>query len=663
MKNLSIFWKIFVIVVILSIAMVFIGGFGVATLRSKTIEKTEQNLKALAENSAGEFWNFINNYIQFLEYLSNEESIKSVFNDELYSEQVLSIFERVIKSHPDVLFAYIGLKDKRMYLVPNDIEEGDEYNPIIQDWYKAAISKQNQVVITEPYQDTYYGKPVTLVTVAKAIQTQDGIIGVLGIDFECSKLANQLLQKGKELGYLHAVVSENGTIILHSVKDYVGKSVKDTEFFKKWQTGPESGVFGYVYDNTPRITGYKRLPNGWIYATVVPEKVLMSEVNKLTLIFAIIIALAIIISIVFALIISRRYIVKPLKELSGVAEKIAQGDLTVSFSLDTKDEIGKLGNVLSSMVTSLRGMAQRIQEESNRVKKEANQVAAVSEEVSATIEELTAQVDSVGSNVNNASAAIEQLTSGIEEVAASAQNVANASQKLSEEAQRVSTLANEGQKAILSIADVITQTKEKANTTFETVEKLSDSAKNIGEIVDTINSIAEQTNLLALNAAIEAARAGEAGRGFAVVADEIRKLAEESKQATQNIANILKGILDESVKASEATKETVEIVNQAAGQSNLVKGQFDQILNSILKMSQMVENLAASAQEQSAAAEEMSSAMDSASRSMVEVVEQMNEVTMAVKQQADAISTVARAAEKLDDIAEKLVEEVKKFKI
>ncbi|MFN3329169.1 MAG: methyl-accepting chemotaxis protein, partial [Fervidobacterium pennivorans] len=178
-----------------------------------------------------------------------------------------------------------------------------------------------------------------------------------------------------------------------------------------------------------------------------------------------------------------------------------------------------------------------------------------------------------------------------------------------------------------------------------------------------INSIAEQTNLLALNAAIEAARAGEAGRGFAVVADEIRKLAEESKQATENIANILRGIVDNSMKASDATKETVEIVNKAYNESDLVKSQFEQILQSIVRMSQMTENLAASAQEQSAAAEEMSSAMDSASKSMVSVVEQMNEVTMAIKQQADAISNVARTAENLDAVAEKLVETVRRFKI
>ena len=125
----------------------------------------------------------------------------------------------------------------------------------------------------------------------------------------------------------------------------------------------------------------------------------------------------------------------------------------------------------------------------------------------------------------------------------------------------------------------------------------------------------------------------------------------------------MKGILDESVKASEETRETVEIVNQATEQSSLVSGKFEQIVQSIMKVSQMVENLAASAQEQSAAAEEMSGAMDSASKSMVSVVEQMNEVTAATKQQADTIVTIAKTAEELDNLAERLVSAVNKLKI
>lgn len=661
MRNMSIFQKILVIVAVLAIGMVVIGIYSVLSLRSNIIEKTKQNLQALAENSGETFWNFIEQHSKLIDLLSKDANVMGVYKNE-YQEDVWmkKLFYSVVKSYPDVMYVYVGLKDKRMYLVPEEtLPEG--YDPTSRPWYQAAVAKPGQIIITEPYADASTGKLV--VTIAKTIQTDEGIVGVVALDFDISKLSDALLSKGKELGYLNAIVSAEGNIIMHSDKTLIGKNVKDTEFFQKWVSGPDSGVFGYTFNNAKRITGYKKLPNGWIYATLVLEKDLMKEVNLQTLINVSITIVAIVLGVIVALFISRVFVVKPINFIVDKAEKIANGDLTVRIDYSSKDEIGKLAAALDKMVLALREIATTIERDSQTVKQEASQVAVISEEVSATIEELTAQVDSVNSNVNNASAAIEEMTSGIEEVAASAQNVAHASQKLSEEAQKVSQLASEGQKAILSIADVIVQTREKADVTFQIVEKLSESAKNIGEIVDTINSIAEQTNLLALNAAIEAARAGEAGRGFAVVADEIRKLAEESKQATQNIANILRGIVDNSMKASDATKETVEIVNKAYNESDLVKSQFEQILQSIVRMSQMTENLAASAQEQSAAAEEMSSAMDSASKSMVSVVEQMNEVTMAIKQQADAISNVARTAENLDAVAEKLVETVRRFKI
>jgi methyl-accepting chemotaxis protein len=661
MRNLSIFQKILVIVAVLAIGMVIIGIYSTFSLRSSIIKKTKQNLPALAENSGETFWSFIEQHTELIELLSKDANVMGVYKNE-YQEDVWmkKLFDSVIKSYPDVMNVYVGLKDKRMYLVPEqELPEG--YDPTSRPWYQAAVAKPGQIIVTEPYADASTGKLV--VTVAKTVQTDEGIVGVVALDFDVSKLSDTLLSKGKELGYLNAIVSAEGNIIMHSDKTLVGKNVKDTEFFQKWVSGPESGVFGYTFNNEKRITGYKRLPNGWTYATVVLEKDLMKEANLQTLINISITIVAVILGVIVALFISRAFVIKPINDIVESADKIANGDLTVRINYSSKDEIGKLAAALDKMVLALREIATNIERDSQTVKQEASKVAAVSEEVSATIKELTAQVDSVNSNVNNASAAIEEMTSGIEEVAASAQNVANASQKLSEEAQKVTQLANEGQKAIFSIADVIVQTREKADVTFQIVEKLSESAKNIGEIVDTINSIAEQTNLLALNAAIEAARAGEAGRGFAVVADEIRKLAEESKQATQNIAEILRGIVDNSMKASEATNETVEIVNKAYSESNLVKSQFEQILQSIVRMSQMTENLAASAQEQSAAAEEMSSAMDSASKSMVSVVEQMNEVTMAIKQQADAMSNIARTAENLDDIAEKLVETVRRFKI
>ncbi|MDI6864021.1 MAG: methyl-accepting chemotaxis protein, partial [Pseudothermotoga sp.] len=188
------------------------------------------------------------------------------------------------------------------------------------------------------------------------------------------------------------------------------------------------------------------------------------------------------------------------------------------------------------------------------------------------------------------------------------------------------------------------------------VGELSEQAKNIGQILQTINSIAEQTNLLALNAAIEAARAGEAGRGFAVVADEIRKLAEESKRATDQIGQILGQISQGAMKADNATKETVQVVEGMSKQSDVVVEQFSKITGQINSMVSQIESLAASAEEQSAAAEEMSSAMDTATKSITVIAQQVEEMTQAVKQQASGAQNVSSLSEELSSIAESLVE-------
>lgn len=660
MRNWSFFWKVgFVVVVLLGI-LVTIGFVSVLQLRGNIVRKTKDNLQSLARSNGESFMNFLQGYFQLVDFLSRDANVQGVFRNEYGEDEwMMKLFKTIKSSYADVMYVYAGLKDKRMYLVPEEPLPPD-YDPRVRPWYTEASSKPEHVIVTKPYQDAVTGKTIT--TVAKAIRTADGIVGVVAVDFDISALSKKVLSLGQDLGFQNAVVADDGTVLLHTDEKLVGRSVRDTDFFKKWTSGPEHGVFGYVFNNQRRITGYRRLPNGWIFATLVLEKDLMSEANTAALILGFVVGLGVIFGVALTFGIIRLYVTKPIKLLVSAAERVSTGDLTVTIDFESADELGKLASVLNSTIGSLREIARRVLSDSVALKEESTHLAAASEETSATVEEISAQVDGVNSNVNNASAAIEELTSGIQEVAAAAQNVAKASQNLSEEASKVSNLASNGQKTILGVAEIIAQTKIKANETYETVQKLSESAKNIGAIVDTINSIAEQTNLLALNAAIEAARAGEAGRGFAVVADEIRKLAEESKHATGNIANILRGILDDSLKASEATRETVEIVNRAAEQSNSVRNQFQEILDSIVRMSQMVENLAASAQEQSAATEEMSSAMDNASKSMLNVVDQIGEVSTAIRQQAAALGGVAKTAENLDELAKRLFEAIARFK-
>jgi len=148
MRNLSIFQKILVIVAVLAIGMVIIGIYSTFSLRSSIIEKTKQNLQALAENSGETFWSFIEQHTKLIELLSKDANVMGVYKNE-YQEDVWmkKLFDSVIKSYPDVMNVYVGLKDKRMYLVPEqELPEG--YDPTSRPWYQAAVAKPGQIIVT-----------------------------------------------------------------------------------------------------------------------------------------------------------------------------------------------------------------------------------------------------------------------------------------------------------------------------------------------------------------------------------------------------------------------------------------------------------------------------------------------------------------------------------
>ncbi|MEN5093896.1 methyl-accepting chemotaxis protein [Pseudomonas protegens] len=300
--------------------------------------------------------------------------------------------------------------------------------------------------------------------------------------------------------------------------------------------------------------------------------------------------LAALLTIVLALLLTRS-IVTPLNKALNAAEVIAGGNLRQAIEVDGKDEPARLLRALAEMQASLRRTIEQIAGS-------ATQLASASEELSAVTEEASRGVQQQNTEIEQAATAVNEMTAAVEEVARNAVSTSEASQQSTQ-------AAREGRDRVVQTVEAIQTMAHDVQNTSVMIEGLATQGRDIGKVLDVIRAIAEQTNLLALNAAIEAARAGEAGRGFAVVADEVRALAHRTAQSTQEIEKMVAGIQNGTGEAVESmqqsnqrTQSTLELA-RAAGVS------LEQIAESINQINERNLVIASASEEQAQVSREV----------------------------------------------------------
>ncbi|MCK5146858.1 HAMP domain-containing protein [bacterium] len=287
--------------------------------------------------------------------------------------------------------------------------------------------------------------------------------------------------------------------------------------------------------------------------------------------------------------------------LIEVMKDIADGeaDLTKRINLNTKDELGELSKWFDTFLDRLHLIIKQ-------VASNTEQVATASSEISATSEELASGSEEQNSQTSDVAAAVEEMTAAILENARNATHTAQISEQASTKAQEGAVAMQETRKGMEEI--VLSTSK-----TSDIINSLSGRADQIGEIIQVINDIADQTNLLALNAAIEAARAGEQGRGFAVVADEVRKLAERTTKATSEVGETIKAIQEDTKNASKSMEEADAVVSRGKQATVKTEEVLGEIMQSVARSMEMINQIAAATEEMSSGAEDISKNVDSIS--------------------------------------------------
>jgi methyl-accepting chemotaxis protein len=465
--------------------------------------------------------------------------------------------------------AYLGNKDGS-FLIRPDSKMPDGYDPRARPWYKSAENSSGSA-LTEPYIDLASGQLV--ISIVNSVLKGGQNVGVVGGDLSLQVIADSInaLDFGG-MGYAF-LVSADGKILVHPDKALVMKTLKDVYPQNTPRLGKDLSEI--EVNGKTRIVTFTQIKglssvNWYIGLSVDKDKAFAKLSNfRASAIVATIIAVVIIIALLGMLI---RILLQPLHVMTRAMQDIAdgEGDLTKRLTIQSQDEFGILGTAFNRFVERIHTSIREVASATGQVNEVALRVVSASNSSMFNSDQQASRTSSVAAAINQLGAAAQEI----------AQNAALASQHSSD----ARNLAEDGQQVVDRSIKSMNQLSTMLSASSTNIESLNSKTVNIGQILDVITSISQQTNLLALNAAIEAARAGEAGRGFAVVADEVRNLAHRTQESAQQVQTMIEELqvgARESVstmgESQRHSQDSVEIANLAGERLNSVTQRIGEI--------------------------------------------------------------------------------------
>lgn len=374
------------------------------------------------------------------------------------------------------------------------------------------------------------------------------------------------------------------------------------------------------------------------------------------------VVLVVIVGVAFYFILSSS-IAKPVNRLQEYVQEISNGNLAVeNLNIQSKDEIGSLAKSIDQLKGTVTRLLVNLSDNANHLTVTSEQLTLATENVSSVSQTLMDVVKDGADSANTMATSASESATAMDETALAVQKIAESSQELFNFASETERITSDGAENIKTASEQMDSIYESTKLTTELIHKLSKQSEEIENITKVITDITEQTNLLALNAAIEAARAGEHGKGFAVVADEVRKLAEESNRSAGQIVALTTEIQQDTKNVEKAVEQSLSNVQQGVDIIDNAGVSFNQIATAITNMKEQIEDVSAVTQQISAAAEEVAASVSEISRSAEMTKENVQQSFQSAETQNASIKELLSVSNELGERAQDMQQIVKKYK-
>lgn len=509
-------------------------------------------------------------------------------------------------------------------------------------------------------------KPI--VGIAYPLKINNKIVGAIAatIDFQnIYKYASTI--KVGENGYAY-MIDKKGYFVYHpegkgKMEENLGETdnTELKQLVEKMKAG-ETGKGYYTYEGVRKFVNFTSVSD-WIVVVTANYNEYMAPafgIRRNTILIA---TASVIISMILACFFSSRNIINPIKTLESLMIKAGDGDLTVRFNLNTRDEIQVLGEYFNTMIEHQSNIVDNVRKGSKELASVSDEMVASSEEISASAEQIANNTQVVSSNANKQNDLVVEASKVLVEFSSFiqiAQNRANIAKNNSHDTMNA---AKEGRISLKNTIDAIENIRKVSLETEDILQVLNELSNKVSGIINTINNISAQTNLLALNASIEAARAGEHGRGFTVVANEVRKLSEQTNIEANEISSLINEMvihINKAVKSMDSSKHAVEDGVKVAKDTDKA---FVKIIDAVQQIVEDIEKIVEATKDEVADSDQIIKLIDSVATIAETTASNSQQVAAATQEQTSIVQNLASTSEEISAMANNLNELVEKFKI